>query len=203
MIDPVACCPPSDLERAVAAFQRHAFTALLAGQAPRVADVAETASREAVDVAQAVAWLEAHGQLERDGELLLGAHGITRHTTPHALTIDDRTLHTWCAYDAVAIPAALGVTARAATTCPTCGRSLVVDLDAGRLPNDPTPVLWLPTGPCEQVMDQFCAHANLFCTPDHLDAWRRRAGYPAGRIVTLAEIPALARASWADVARQP
>ena len=194
--------PPSDLDRAITAFQRHAFAALLAGEAPRVADVAEAASRDTVGVAKAVSWLQAHGRLERHGDLLVGAHGLTRRPTTHALTLGEQRLHTWCAYDALAIPVALGATARAATTCPTCGRELVVDITDGQLPDagGAGPVLWMPLGPCANVMDDFCVHANLFCGPEHLDTWRHTAGDPSGETVTLAEVPALARTAWADVA---
>ncbi|MGH9231618.1 MAG: hypothetical protein ACRD07_23340, partial [Acidimicrobiales bacterium] len=93
MTDTPASCPPADPQAAVAAFQRHAFAALLAGGAPRVADVAEAVSRETLGVAHAVAWLEDHGQLERDGDLLVGAHGLTRRPTPHSLTIGAHSLH--------------------------------------------------------------------------------------------------------------
>jgi hypothetical protein len=135
-----------DAQRAIAAVQRHAFAALLAGQTPRVADITETASRDALGAARAVAWLEHHGQLERDGELLVGAHGLTRRTTPHTLTIDEQTLHTWSAYDAIAIPLALGATARATTTCPACQRSLTIDIDAGHLPTPTRRCYGCPSG---------------------------------------------------------
>ena len=196
-------CPASDLDRAVAAFHRHAFAALLAGEAPSVADVAEAASRDTAGVRDAVSWLQAHGRLERDGDMLVGAHGLTRRPTAHSLVIGDQRLHTWCAYDAVAIPVALGVPARAATSCPTCGRELVVDIADGRLPDDSASVLWIPHGSCENVMRDFCVHANLFCGPEHLDAWRHAAGDPAGEVVTFAGVPTLARSGWADVAARP
>jgi len=197
---PDGWCPPSDLDRAVGAFQRHAFAALLAGQAPSVADVAEDAGRDTAGVAEAVSWLEAHGRLERDGDVLVGAHGLTRRPTAHALVIGERRLHTWCAYDAVAIPVALGVTARAATTCPTCERELIVDVSDGHLPDAPMPVLWLPLGVCENVIEDFCVHANLFCSREHLDSWRDASGNQLGEVVTLADVPALARSGWADIA---
>jgi alkylmercury lyase len=197
---PGGCCPSSDLDRAVTAFQRHAFAALLAGQAPSIAEVSEAAGRDTAGVADAVSWLEAHGRLERDGDMLVGTHGLTRRPTAHALVIGKQRLHTWCAYDAVAIPVALGVTARAATSCPTCGRELVVDIADGRLPDYSASVLWIPHGPCENVMRDFCVHANLFCGPEHLDAWRHGAGDPPGEVVTFAHVPALARTGWADVA---
>lgn len=43
---PGGCCPSSDLDRAITAFQRHAFAALLAGEAPSTAEVAEAAGRD-------------------------------------------------------------------------------------------------------------------------------------------------------------
>ena len=35
-----------------------------------------------------------------DGDMLVGAHGLTRRPTAHALAIGEQRLHTWCAYDA-------------------------------------------------------------------------------------------------------
>jgi hypothetical protein len=200
---PVSGCPPSDLDRAAAAFQRHAFAALLAGDTPRVADIAAVVSRDAVGVAKAITWLETHGRVERDGDRLVGAHGLTRRPTPHALTIGECSLHTRCAYDALAIPVALGVTARATTTCPTCHRELVIDIDRGHLPDDPARVLWMPLGRCGHVIDDFCAHANMFCSPEHLHTWRHAAGEPYCDVVMLDEIPALARTALADIASHP
>lgn len=194
---------PSGLDRAITAFRRYAFAALLAGEAPPVADVAEAASREAAGVAGAVSWLQAHGQLERDGDILVGAHGLTRRPTAHTLVIGERRLHTWCAYDAVAIPVALGVTAHAATTCPACGREVVVHITEGELPEVAAPVLWMPLGPGENVMEDFCVHANLFCGHEHLDAWRHASHDPPGEAVVLARVPALARSAWSDVADRP
>jgi hypothetical protein len=95
---------------------------------------------------------------------------------------------------------ALGATARATTTCPACQQPVVVEIYAGRLPDADTPVLWMPIGPCERIIDDFCPYANLFCNRDHVDAWRRATGDPTGEVVTLAEIPALARTAWADIA---
>lgn len=201
MTDAIDCCPPPQLGPAVAAFQRHAFAALLDQNGPpRLADVADAAGREATGIAQAIAWLEAHGQLERDGGHLVGAHGLTHRTTAHTLSIGDRSIHTWCAYDAIAIPIALGADAGATTTCPTCGQQLTIAAPAGRPPSDPAPRLWLPTGPCDNVMADFCTHANLFCTAEHLDAWRTASGDPPGRPLRLTEIASLAHADWADVA---
>lgn len=193
--------PPAHLQAAIEVFRRHAFAALVTGATPSLADLAEAASRDAVGVAQAIAWLEARGALERDGDRLVGAHGLTHRLTPHTLTIGERVLHTWCAFDAVAIPVALGATARATTTCPTCGRALAVDVRDGNLPDRTDLVLWLPGGDCRNVITDFCAHANLFCSDEHLATWRSAAADPPGRTLHLGEVPAMARTEWADVAQ--
>ena len=87
------CCEARHDPVAIAAFQRHAFAALLAGATPCVAEITEAASGDTLGVAHVVAWLEHHGQLERDGELLVGAHGLTRRITPHTLTIGAHPAH--------------------------------------------------------------------------------------------------------------
>ena len=202
MTDPTECRSPHQrLNQAITAIQRHAFTALVANPGTvRISDIAETASHEANNVAEALAWLQDHGRLERHGDHLVGAHGLTRRTTPHTLTIGDRTLNTWCAYDAIAIPIALGTSARATTACPACGIALVIDIHDGVLPDQSAPALWMPTGPCNNVINDFCTRANLFCTTDHLDTWYDTAGNPPGESLTLTDIPAIARHAWADIA---
>jgi len=200
--DPAALCsPPERLDLAVGAVQAHGFTALLSNpRTVRITDIAAAASHEANHVAEAVAWLEDHGGLERDGDQLVGVHGLTRRTTSHTLTIGERTLHTWCAYDAIAIPIALRTTARATTRCPTCGNALVIDIHDGVLSDQTATVLWMPTGSCDNVIKDFCSRANLFCTYDHLAAWSGTMSDPPGQALALADIPALARSAWADIA---
>jgi hypothetical protein len=201
MTNPAArCSPPERLDQAIAAVQRRAFAALLSHAGTvRIADIAASASAEANHVAESLDWLDGHGRLERDGDQLVGAHGLTRRTTSHTLIIGERTLNTWCAYDALAIPVALRTSARALTTCPTCGSALVIDIYDGALP-DQTAVLWMPAVPCNNVIKDFCTQANLFCGLDHLATWRTTMSNPPGEAVTLSDIPALARSSWADVA---
>jgi hypothetical protein len=93
------------------------------------------------------------------------------------------------------------VTARATSSCPTCHRNLVIDIDRGHLPDGPAPVLWL--GRCGHVINEFCAHTNLFCNPEHLHTWRHATVGRTGEVVMLDEIPALARTALADIATHP
>ena len=137
------------------------------------------------------------GRLELDTEgRVVGAHGITLLSTPHTLAVDGRVLHTWCALDAIGIPAASGEDAHVTTSCGWCRRSLVVDVVEGEPRGDHGLVLWLPTGPCDNLRQEFCPHANLFCNREHLDTWRKQAGAPNGRTLTLDQTAELGRQTW-------
>ncbi|MGH9010474.1 MAG: organomercurial lyase, partial [Acidimicrobiia bacterium] len=109
----------------------------------------------------------------------------------------------WCALDAIGIPAALGIDARAMTTCPTCDRELVVTLVEGKPEPLAGAVLWYPetAGSCEHLVNEFCSGANLFCSLAHL---RERIGSEtaAGAVMTVQEVAAIGREAWADVAQR-
>lgn len=201
--EPCSAGLTSQLQQAVATLHRRAVSALLTSDAPSVAAVAEIASHDTTGVAQAVAWLTSQGALERDGDRLVGAHGLTHRTTPHALAISNRALHTWSAPDALAIPIALDATAQATTTCPTCGQTLAIDIRAGHLPYHADLVVWMPDGPSQNTCADFHDHANLYCNPEHLTTWHRNAGSPPGHALRHTDVPAVARDGWADIAGVP
>jgi len=132
-----------------------------------------------------------------DGEIV-GGQGLTTRTTRHSITLEGRVLHTWCALDAVGIPVALGLDATAATRCPTCGAPLTLSVRAGQATRLPF-VLWFSSGPCPRLTRVFCFAANLFCDTAHAEAWKRQAGNPQGRVISLADVEDTARVAWADV----
>lgn len=175
------------------------FHALWEGRTPMVGELGGGGDRATLD--EAVAHLEAGGRIEiaSDGQLL-AVHGLTRRPTRHRIEHRGGSVNTWCALDAIGIPAALGIDARAVTTCPTCNRELVVTLVSGR----PVPlagaVLWYPetTGAWEHLVDQFCSGANLFCNLDHLQD-RMGSETASGAIMTVDEVTEIGREAWADV----
>ena len=130
---------------------------------------------------------------------MVGAHGVTLRSTAHRIRHDGLETSTWCAFDAVGIPAALGVDARTVSSCPACRRQLEVVIAAGVPADDPF-LVWMPIGPCENVMRDFCPAANLFCSHEHVGDWRRRSGMPDGVALPLVEIAEHGRRAWADVA---
>ena len=130
---------------------------------------------------------------------VVAAAGLSVAPAAHRLRLDVVDLRTWCAFDAIGIPAALGLDALASTRCPVCAAVLEVALAQGRPPADGPLFGWLPDRPCSNVQADFCPEANLFCSRDHLDQWRVEANDPTGRVYTLAGLAARGAEVWAEM----
>jgi Alkylmercury lyase/Bacterial regulatory proteins, gntR family len=174
-----------------------AFERLRTGHAITTSELAAQLGASDTRIAAALDELTRAGLIERDatGDVV-GAHGLTLTPARHHLVLDHIALHTWCALDAVGIPAALGVDAETSTQCGWCDRPITLTMIAGTPEPAPDLVLWLPREPCTNVREQFCPDANLFCNHDHLDRWRAGAGRPEGDVLTVAEAVALGRHWW-------
>jgi hypothetical protein len=181
------------------AVRRAGFAALLDRRPSTIPELAvEAGVSDGPAVAAAVAALVAAGRATTtaDGRID-GIAGLTARPTRHAIERTGRPrLQTWCAFDAVAIPAALGWTADAVTTCGSCNADLRVTLIDGEPSGDAWG--WLPPGDCEHVLRDFCATADLFCDRAHLDAWRAAAGDPPGEPHSVADLADLGRTAWAS-----
>ena len=135
---------------------------------------------------------------EQDGRgAVVGAQGLTLRPTRHRLVLDGVELHTWCAVDAIGVPAALGIDADVTSRCGWCDRDVAVYLDAGVPTGPDDALLWLPESTGTNVRRDSCPLANLFCDGGHLDVWRRRARDAIGKAVTFEEAAALGGRWWA------
>jgi hypothetical protein len=125
---------------------------------------------------------------------------LRRRPTRHRIEHRGGSVNTWCALDAIGIPAALGIDARAVTTCPSCNRELIVTLASGSAVPLVGVVLWYPetADAWEHLVDQFCSGANLFCNFDHLQDRMGTEG-AGGAIMTVEEVAEIGREAWADV----
>jgi len=202
---PVSCCP-SPLDVAVDrtpttdAVRRGAFTALRAGTALTLAELATVTGVDLDQVRGVVAQLVTAGLATIDGDLagdalVDGAEGMTVRGTPHQLVLDGQLLHTWCAFDTVGIFAALRVDAVARTGCPTCGARLEIVLRGGQPPLS-TVAGWWPLASAGPVNESFCPTAQLFCTLAHLRTWQRISAAGPGDALTLTELSARGRSTW-------
>lgn len=171
-----ACCDeplagPVASPVAAAVLGVRGFVALWRGERPRIGALTD-------DVA-AVEALVAAGRLEVDEDGVLGrVHGLVSRSTVHEH--GDGVAHTWCALDAIGIPAALAIDAVAVTVCPACGATLRVVIRHGVPEDDGGLRLWLPGGECTHLVEDFCGHANLYCDAGHLAA-AMPVGMPGSR----------------------
>jgi hypothetical protein len=168
------------------------FVALWRGDRPAVASLSD-------DPAVVEAQVRA-GRLEVDDSgVLVGVHGLVARTTRHRIEHASGVVHTWCALDAIGIPAALAIDATAVTSCRTCDSELRVVLRGSEPVDTAGPLrLWLPEGPCDHLVADFCNHANLYCSSGHLTATVPRGS--TGRMMTVADTAAIGRQTWADAA---
>ncbi len=195
------CCDPgsgllrSDLNDAALELAAAGFAELWHGRQPSPGDLLPGRGEAAAAVIEG---LVAAGRAETDGGHLVGVHGLTLIPSRHRIEHAGRDHHTWCAFDAIGIPAALGLDATAHTDCPTCRRRLAVPIRAGVPGGAPGVALWLPTAAGSHLRDEFCASADLYCTIEHLDAKIDRNAV-AGAVASLTDAAALGRDTWADV----
>ncbi len=167
------------------------FVALWRGERRFIADLTEEP--------RAVDDLVAAGRLEVDQHgVLVGVHGLVTRPTRHRIAHTQGTVNTWCALDAIGIPAALGIDADAITSCPACETELRVTLHHGAPVDGGAMRLWLPTGRCEHLVEDFCNHANLYCNHAHLSC--AVADLSAGQVLSVDDVAAIGPRTWSDVA---
>lgn len=157
---------------------------------------------DAAALTEAADRLQAGGRIElSDDGHVLAVHGLARRPTRHRIEHDDGVINTWCALDAIGIPAALAIDARAVTHCLTCGTEIDVNLTHGEPQALPGAVLWYPEARCGHLINDFCSGANLFCSVDHLEKWLGD-NQSAGRMMTLDEVAELGRQAWREAAER-
>src|SRR6266849_10896819 len=97
---------------------RAAFNAILNGEITTVCELAASTGASAQDVEQLVG----RALIVDDNGRVVAAHGLSAvPARQHRLTLRGRSFWTWCAIDALGIPAGLGEDAVAETICQLCG----------------------------------------------------------------------------------
>lgn len=187
------------LGEAAAPVGREAFRLLREGRPAEPASIAERTRLTEQQVATTLDRLVERGGARLDDRgRVVAVGGLSLEPTRHRLTLSGVPFHTWCAIDAVGIPAATGEDAVAQTTCPHCGTSIEIVIERGRPQMDQRFVAWLPHREFSSVADDMCPEMNLFCGRRHLDAWRAATGHPAGEALSVEEVARLGREWWAN-----
>jgi len=189
----VADTPGAELSRA-------AFMAILDGRTPLLSDLtlATEASPDEVDR------LIGRGLTLDDTGHVVAAHGLSLvPARQHRLTMANRQFWTWCAIDAIGIPAGLAADAVAETTCHLCGTPVRLEFQAGDIvySSHPAARVWkaqrLP-GP-GTAGPPHCALMNLFCSAQHLDHWLATYPSESGNMRSLAAVVEIGRAEWGAI----
>ena len=181
---------------------RAAFNAILNGKLVAVSELAKSTGASSQDVEQLVG--RALIVVERGR--VVAAHGLSAiPARQHRLTLRGRPFWTWCAIDALGIPAGLGEDAVAETTCELCATAVRVEFKAGKVmaASHPDARVWDAqrlegrgtAGP------PHCALMNLFCSAEHLAEWRAAHPGEQGRERDLDGVGELGRAEWGELHR--
>jgi len=134
------------------------------------------------------------GRAETDGDRLHGVYGLTLKPTQHRLTLRGSTFFTWCAFDIVGIPAALGESAEIASECAHCRAAVSFAMTDGEPPPLPLVVSWL-SARCDSIRDQFCPAVNFYCDRTHYQAALNHGQAPDSAL-SLEQAAEMGRHNW-------
>lgn len=177
-------------------FRRHAFERLRESGPVALGQLVETSPNGPASAQSTLDEMVERGMAVLEDDELVAIDGLSVRPTQHRMRLSDDALFTWCAADAIGIPAALAEAGEVVTACPHCSVEIVIPIKAGVPEANEDLVLWLPTASCSHVVTQFCPDVNFFCTRAHLDAWRSQAGEPVGESLNGDEAAELGRQWW-------
>lgn len=180
-----------------ASLARAAFNAIVDGRALSRAELIQAtgATPEAFDR------LVGRALIVDKSDRVVAAHGLSLVATrQHRLTMRGHQFWTWCAIDAVGIPAGLEEDAVVETTCVQCGSEVRLELRGHAIlaTSYPDARIW-EAARLEgrgEAGPPHCALMNLFCSSDHLRAWRDANPKEQGSERNLNEVAAIGRAEW-------
>ena len=113
--------------------RRVAFRWVRTGDVATERRLAEGSDFPLAMVRDALTALEQRGLIVRNADGVVGIYGLSLVPTPHHLTLDGRSLFTWCALDTVGIEAGLHADAAVAAPCFHCQQDLTIAFQAGHV----------------------------------------------------------------------
>ena len=128
------------------------------------------------------------GTIEYDGQGRLIGYGITLRETPHAFVVNDQTLYTWCALDALMFPIVIDEHAQVQSPCPHTNKpvTLTVTPQGVLLLQPEDAVVSLVSVAAEgDIRSAFCCDVLFFASRQAGEAWGRDK--PSAQLVTVQE----------------
>jgi alkylmercury lyase len=148
---------------------------LARGQPVTTAALAAIAGRDEADVERALtAWPNVECD---DKQQVIAFGGLTLRPTGHRLDIGGRTLHAWCAWDTLFLPAMLGRPVRVRSRCPVTGAEIHLTVEAtGVQASDPAALAVSfppPDAACaHDITGTFCCHVHFLAGAYAAERWR-------------------------------
>ena len=112
---------------------------------------------------------------------IVGILGLSQEKHPHRFTVNNRSLSTWCAWDALFLPVLLGQTAEVESTCPATQAKIRVRISPKSVeeihPADSVITIALPneiiTGfeSVEKIWKAFCCFVHFFASEESAMEW--------------------------------
>lgn len=145
-----------------------AFEAIAAGRPLPLAEAQVALGMTREDVRELIERMAGQGRLTLDErrEAIVAAGGLSLIPSRHRLLLNGRQLYTWCALDAVGIPAGLRADARVESRCAACGAPIWLEIEAGELRSASHPDLSLSlVAPdlSRSLRDGVCAEIGFYC----------------------------------------
>lgn len=123
-----------------------AFYSILQGSKAGIGYLARKTSLDVDGVGRYIQGLSKAGAivLDENGDVV-GSHGLSLEPTPHRLNFNGRNLYTWCAADAIGIPAAMELDAKIVSSCAFCKDPVNIEFTKGIITycNKPQLRLWV------------------------------------------------------------
>jgi len=115
---------------------------------------------------------------------VIGIFGLSQKRHPHSFEVNGQMLFTWCAWDALFLPALLKQTAEVASVCPVTKREILLTVTPKHvkevLPRETVISMVIPklkgTGPpaAKEVWKSFCQHVRFFTSEYSAKRWTSR-----------------------------
>lgn len=175
---------------------REMFHSILQGHAVDPDHLAERIGMSDTQTQRVISTVVDRGRAERDDAgRIVAVAGLSLLPTEHAINLAGVPLFTWCALDAIGIPASLGCDALVVSSCADCGASLAVDINAG-VPTNHV-VASVPPIACANPRQEFCGQSRFFCSEQHARGWLTDA--PAVLVLDLRELADAGQTVWSWV----
>lgn len=143
--------------------------------------------------------------LSPDSQQIQSAYPFSTVPTNHVVRFVDwpqaKAAYVMCAVDALGIPFLFQRDVEITSSCPYCARPLAIKACNFQIvERDPVEtVVWVAETRTECAATSICPTLNFFCSPGHVEAWRKAAAKETGAVLSLGEALFVAKGLFGDL----